>query len=325
MTIKSRTKVGIAKEGSWGVVGTSWDLLAVNPPTITTTYEQILDQGLRGIAAKDFRSQQGYGQSEVSLEGAFHPEELGHLLHGIMGTVTTSGAGDPYTHQFDLGATPPSYSIEDQPSLQAPGGAVVDVSYQYLGMYANSLELNFSAAEGVLGWSAGLIGQPAAKKSGVTNLGSGTLNAPLLGWEAGTVTMFGVAGYTKLIDARFTFAREVIMQAAASHSQVPSFGYSGELEVTGELTLDLQGTLEPEWYLLRPETSGSIVVTFNRSSGAGQKQLQISVPSASPLEGAPEFDRGGVNVKLGMSFRGIYNSSIGGPARITLINSKPSY
>lgn len=324
MSIRSRTKIGIARETTWGTAGTTWDLLAVQPPTVTTTYEQVLDQGLRGIAAKDFSAQQGVGNSEVSLEGLWHPEEIGHAVFGILGALTTTGTAAPVVHQFDLGTAPPSYTIEDQPALQAPGAAESTAAYQYKGMYINSLAIKFSAAEGAVGWTASLRGIPAGKVTAST-LGSGTLNPPLLGWEAATVTVFGVTSYGKLIDAEINLAREVVMEHAAANTRNPAFGYSSELEVTGKLTIALHGTLEPDWYLGTPNTSGTIHIGFERGSGATLKRLAILIPDATPLESAPSWDRGAINSKMGISFRGIYNASISGVARITLTNAKLNY
>jgi hypothetical protein len=321
MTIRARTAVGIGRETAWGTAPSTLYTVPVNPPSFTDTYEQILDQGLRGIAAKDFSSSQGAGVSEASLEGVGYPEEIGWFLYGIAGTISTSGTAAPYTHTFSLDASPPSFTIEDQPHVTPPGGSDENKAYQYKGSYCNSLTLRFSAAEGALSWTAGFRGLPSGGTVSPTSLIAETANAPFLGYY-GQVSLGGDS-FARLVDCEWTFSREVVMQHTAQNTQNPVFGYSGELEVTIRATMEFHADEDLARY--RNNTQPAFSVTFTRGSGASQKTLIINCPSISFLEGAPEIDRSAVNVRLTMTARALYDSGISGPVEFTLTNAQASY
>lgn len=319
MSITAKTRISFCKETSWGNPGTKWNLLPANPPTTTTTYENILDQGLRGVPAKDFAAYQGAGTSEVTLEGVFYPEELGYFLFGIMGSASVTGTTPPYTHTFLLAKECPSFTVEDYPYLQEPGKAPENIAYQYRGLLISSLVIRFNAGEGAVGFTATMAGKPSVTTT--PSVVTGEPNPPLLGWQA-TVEVGGSV-YRRLVDTEITFAREVVMQHAANNTQEPSFGYSGPLEVTGRSTIEFH--TDDDYKKYRNHVLEPIRFVLERGSGANLKRLEIFLPIVSYLESPMEIDRGAVNVKLNVSFRALYSPSIGSPAQLVLKNSQSSY
>jgi hypothetical protein len=59
MALAALTKVGIGKETAWGTGAAPTLWLPVEPPGINVEIGQVLDQGLRGVAARDFAAYPG--------------------------------------------------------------------------------------------------------------------------------------------------------------------------------------------------------------------------------------------------------------------------
>ena len=176
MTIAVLGRVTINKEtANWTYPRDTWEVIPVNPPTFTNTFENILDQGMRGLGFKDFGAFLGSGIGEVSLEGLAHPEQLGYLVAGIIGTVTSVTDpdlnADRWQHTFDppSNCTIPTWSFEDYLAIgsanKPPQAGSV---FRYSGMMCSSFSLKFNSSEGAVGWTAsftGKSGTPAIKQS----------------------------------------------------------------------------------------------------------------------------------------------------------------
>lgn len=326
------TKIAINKELSWGVPGTAttaYNLLPVQQPSVTDTYESIVDNGLRGVAAKDFGVYQGCGNSEVGLEGLWYPEELGYLCYGILGSVT-SGTVNPYVHVFEIGDQCPTFTIVDFPKIGTPGSTAEKWAYQYKGMLVSNLTIKFNSGEGAVSWTSSLTGQNAGTVDGTAITVVGTPSPPLLGWY-GSVALgtYGTAesAYERLIEGEISISREVLLQHVASNTQQPAFGYHGPVEVTMTATSEFYTVDDYLKYM--NNTQQSIRVTLGRGSGTTQKTLEILLPSIAYMDKPMEFDRGGLNVKLGWGVRAFYDLSqpagSGHVCQLTLTNSKTSY
>mgnify|MGYP001558679934 FL=1 len=320
MSIVALNRIAFNKESSWGNPGATWQLIPVNPPTFTTTFENILDQGLRGVAVKDFGAFQGAGASEASLEGIFHPEHVGYMISAIMGSPTSSGTATPYIHTFDFNsnAIVPSLAFEDYPAIGSPGVAPLGSAYQYTGLLCNNLTIKFNAGEGAVSWTASFMGKQGTVAPKVTVTTAGTAAPPFLGWE-GSVLVDTIT-YQKLSDYEITFAREVAVEHAARASQQPAFGYVGPLEVTLKATVDFSH--EEDFARYRNNSQGTVKVMFTK----GAKYMFIDCPKTSFLEAPVELDRGGVSVKAAWSMRALYDVDVANtPCRITLANGTPNY
>jgi len=327
MTISALTKNGIGKESAWGSFPGGVNRIPVEPPTLTTTYEQILDNALRGEASTDFHAWQGIGRSEITLAGLGYTELIGHFLLAIMGGVATTqpdptGAPSLYKHVFSLDDAPPSYSIVEYPRLRVPGGTEENYAYQFLGALCREFVIRFNAGEGAIGFTSSWNAKPEERVTPPT-IWTVSEGDPFLGWE-GKVTIGG-ASYARLVLAEWTLTREVVLQAAASATKAPSFGYTGTLGVRITATVEFHSDDDIAYY--RNNTQPSFEVTFERGTPLTNdyKLLKITCPRVSFLEGAPERDRGAVDFKLNWTLRALYDASVGGPIQFELQNNVSGY
>jgi len=310
MVISARTKVGIVKEASWGAGGSPAKLLPVSPPTFTEPFEQVLDNALRGIPATDFAAYQGVGRIEGSLEGNAYPEELGYFLFTIMGACATSGTVAPFTHNFTLAATPPSLSVQVEDDVQ-------DV--RYLGLYISELGLTYNAAEGLLTFTAALVGKERVETSG-TPIPADTTSAPFLGWQTKVYMSGTLVG--ELTEGELTLSREVTLFYGADGLAVPAQAHVGPLSVTGRATVKFNDIAFYNRY--KNKTQDEFRIEWEYGSGADLKKLTFRASKMDYGEGAVEIDRTGVYMTLAYSLRALHNVT-DGPCRFTLQNAQSGY
>jgi len=402
--ISSASRVFIGREDVWGgaVAAGRWRRLPVTPPTPTSTVAQILDEGMRGFAAKDFASYPGVGSCEVPLEGLFYPVELGYILLTMLGSVTTSGAAAPYKHVFGLAPVPPSLQVRD---------LLYDGAFfrgkQYGGLLASGGTITFNRAEGAIGFTVTLVGKMAENvTTEPAEVPADATIEPFIGWRTlvsigaadhsdtvaalptPTATSFGFveAGITadqfkdhvlkftsgtndgmqrkivsntasatvdaqtdtvtvtvepalqaapssgdsfeiynplgELISCTLTFSRDVALIHSGQNTQQPSAGYSHILELTGEIVVDYRVPEHYEWHQEGKVQRLEIGVMHPRTPGV---EMGIVIPKMSWLEGPTAIDRGAANVRLTWPLRGIFDSGIASPIRITLFNDHSSY
>ena len=307
-TLSALSKLGFGLESTWGTAVVATTLLPVrNLKTVVADYKQELDDGVRGVAAKDFGAYQGTGQGSVEWEGDFYPEELGYFLKLIMGGAAVTGIG-PYDHTFSLASNPASLTLEE--SILAK---------KWAGMVLSDLGLKFSAAEGKLTYTAKMVGKTAVDVTPAAV--SDATVAPFLGWQASL--QIGGAGNTRLLDLSLDFKRPVELLYTANNTKDPSAAAIGPLEVTGKATFDYD-TTELGYYLSK--TQNAFVATLGYGTGAGQKQLVFTGTKTDYGDGPVEIDRGKTYVTLAASLRFLHNTTDGGPCKITTLkNSKASY
>lgn len=330
MSIPALSKVFFCRELSWGGTPAAavWYLLPVPSISMTTTYEAILDNALRGVAAKDFDQYQGPASTEISVEGHFYPDRVPYFMAAITGGEDawgTPAAGTPGSHIFKLGNTTRSFCFEKVVSLGTPGTTVGSARYRYFGGLVNSFTFRFSSAEGVAGWSASLNAKKELINSGSAPSDSTTLDSPpLLGWtglayikaaDTAIGSMF-TTPYAQLIDAELTLTREVVLQHTADGSQDPGFGHIGLLEVTLRMTVEIFADAgadveEQGWYRgasgIFTKKAIALEVT-NNQSGTAKRMVQLILPNAV-LESPPDLDFGAANLKASLSWRGLYSSA----------------
>jgi hypothetical protein len=324
MSLTSLSKIGLYKEPTWGSPGSICNLFPVNPPSLSFNWEQILDTGLRGINAKDFSVATGIGTSEIGLEGLCYPEEIGYLFHGILGgsALGSPGTSSPYTWTFSPADQQPSFSILDYPKIGTPGSTTEKYGLRYSGCLMSSLGIKFNAGEGAIGWTAAMQGKAFGTVDATSISFIGTPNAPLPGWIGSVAvgTYGSEAAYDRLIEGEFTFAREVVLLATAQKTQTVSFGYSGPLELTFKATVACHSISDILKYTNNTQEAWKI----NFSQGINV--LQIYMPKVSYLDSPMEIDRGGVDVKLGMSMRALWDESKTEKiCNVILTNAKASY
>lgn len=325
------TKIVINRETARGVMGSTFYTLPVQPPSFTDTYEAIMDNGLRGVAAKDFGIYQGCGQSEASLEGMWYPEELGYLCYGILGGSSgtpSPGGGSAGTWQFTVGDTAPSFTIVDYPKIGTPGSTAEVHGFKYSMMLMNNLTIKFNAGEGAVTWSAGFTGQNAGTCDGSAIAGSaiGTPSAPLLGWY-GSIdigTYGSEVSYSKLVEAEINITREVMVNHTAQNTQSPSYLFHGPVEIV--MTATSKFFTINDYLKYKNNTQEAIKITLARGSGTATKSLEIYLPSIAYLDKPMEIDRSQLAVYLGWGCRAFYDASKTDKLiRLRLVNSQTSY
>jgi len=314
MTTSRMTKIGLARESSWGSANAPQVALPVEPPSITEPYEQILDNLRRGLYAADYAAYQGAGHIEMSLAGHFTPEEIGFLILAMMGDVS-SGTSVPYQHDFTMSSTQPdSLAIQDEGAVYASG-----TKRRFTGMLPSSLTFSFSTAEGVLAWSSDLMGKQGTAP-GAGDIPSVVGTSPFLGWQ-GALTI-GAAN-TRMIDCELTLEREVEVRHGSENSQFAVAGYSGALMVTASMTFDAIDNTELN-YVLDHDTN-TVVLTFSYGTANALRSVEFTMTNFNWGDGPAELDRSGIFITLGVTGRALYNTTDGGPIKIVLKNARSNY
>lgn len=321
MTISALTKIGLAKESAWGVSTAPTVLLPITTVTLNEVWEQVLDEAKRGILAKDFNAYQGVNHIEGSLEGPFYPEEVGMLLHTIMGTSSTPSGTGPYTHVMTLGVTPPSLSIQDEDGVR---------NMRYLGVKCNNFAAKFSAAEGLLTYTASLTGKLIDQNVNTLAITvppnmsvSDNTSKTWRGWQS-SVTINSTA-YTKMITFDLTIAREVSLVYTANNTRFASAIYSGPMEVTAKLSILFDTAADFDRAHDWGNNQHPLEVTLdNGLSGANNRKVIFTMSKASWGDGNFERDRGGTYMTGSWNIRALYNTTDSGPIKITLVNGRSS-
>jgi hypothetical protein len=237
-----------------------------------------------------------------SISGPVYPEEFGLLLLGIFGSEAVTGTG-PYQHTFTLNSgNPPSITIQVDDPVQPR---------RYLGCQISSLGLTYNAAEGLVTYSADLVGKDMETATAGTFSEPG--QPPWPGWKA-SLTLGGQA-FAKVMTAELTFAREVQQVYALANTQLASFRDVGPMEVTGRLTAYFDSDADYNRFLNK--TQDAFVLTI----GSGNAILEVTCTRMDYGDSPAEIDRFGTNLALNFTLRALYNSTDGGPAKVVLTNS----
>lgn len=314
MTIQLRrfqTLVGIAKETTWGTAVPATDVIPVTEFRENNQADVIRDQGLRGVPARDFNSQQGSTHAELTLGGLVMPEQIGWLLHNIMGTDGVTGAG-PYVHTLAMAASPSPHTIEGQTSTAA------NDTIKYSGFRASKLTFNFEAATGAMAFTCEGSSIAGVLMTG-TNPALPTYNNPWEGWRC-TVASGTGAFVNRVISAEISLIRELQVLHTLRANQAPYMINAGPLAVEGKVTLTAPDYADYTTWL--NHTTTSLVFTFTYGSAGTLRSIVFTLTSANLGNGPVELDRTQIGVTFALSFLGLYNATDVGPLGVVLTNSK---
>ncbi len=286
--------LGGAKETTYGTPVAAAFWLPFRSPSIGDDYTVLKDEGFRGSPTGPFGVYQGPVTSHVEFEGDFYATDTPHLLMGILGSDTVTGAADPFTHTFKLtAAQPPSYTYTDE---------VADTVFrQYPGQMVYDLEIRFTPEEG-LTYAAKLMGLKSQTTSAPTP--SFDTSPFFLGWQA-TVSLGGSAN-TKLTGASIHLQREAAPVYSAQNLQSPAVVFLGPLRVTGSCSFYWDDDTELLRYL--NNTQGALVFTFDRGVTPA-RQLVLTMTQTAFERG--QVNRGKVFVETDIDFEAIANSTDG--------------
>lgn len=317
MAIISNTKVQIGRETTWGTGVAATDVIPVTAdPGFATEYAAVRDQGRRGLASMDYALLQGGGMTTVTLEGNATPIGIGHGLYAILGAVSTGSAvSGVYPHTFSVAATVPSYTIEDANPVQAR---------RVIGAKCSDLALAFTANDGMLTAKTTWIGKPVATTTATSGLTAETAN-PWLGIDA-TVSLAGVSN-ARVTSFDLTIARSQDAIHAAG-SRDPIRIDEGPVECHGSIAFDAGTTLVDDvakYVTAGSYTTEAMVVTCSYGATSTLRSVAFTLTNANYGEGPATRDLGNGLYQITLNFRGIYNTTDGGPVKVVLNNTKTSW
>lgn len=309
-----RSAVGIGLETTPGtaVAASFWlPSTTMNP---TETVPLLLDQSMRGSAAKDYGSQPGPTSVAYALAGSLIPDAVGWPLVGILGEDVVTGSA-PVQHVAALyngtSFQPPSYTIVDVNGLEA---------ISYAGAMFSDFELTLGAAD--LGkWTATAVGSSAASSGTLPTVSYSTV-PPLAAWK--TTVLVGGAASTIETDAVITFKRSVAPIFALNNTQTArNIFAAGDLEVTGKLTAVFEAAGLRD--VFRAGTTSSVDLTV--ATGTGSTLVSLNIHCSQIALNKADVARGKTYVELDTEFTAIANTTDVGasgglsPAKVTLKNA----
>lgn len=332
MSISIGTKVGVAKETTYGTYVAPKAAFPVNPPTFSDIFDPIIDEAVRGRASKDYEIYSGVKRVEGSFDGAFYPDEIGYFLYSLLGACTSTSGASVTTHVITAhttGGPSLSFSVEDDVTPN-----------RYTGMLPTSFGISFSAAENLLNYTSSWVGQNAV--TGVTTGFGGSFpafaeKAPWQGWRGtlNTTGTFRTAGAaadgteltSRLISADVTINRPTDLLYVADGSQLATRADAGSIEVTASMVLDYHvtnGAKMLQYY--RNDAALYFELDFsNGASGANLRQLSLCMSKLVMTDAPLVIDRSGIAMRINLTGRAVYNSTavLMGPNNLTSVVTDP--
>lgn len=306
LTAKQLMWAGVAKEVTWGTAVTPTHFVPFTDFKPEDAIETVRDQGIRGAMSETYNVIQGTKQSTVSWTADVFPDSIGMFLLAMLGTDTVVGASAPYTHTFKLARTaqPPSltHTHYNGTNIRQYSGHILD---EVTIKFANGAPLEFSCKS---------TGKPSTTTTGITP--TVTTALPLQGWQFAAT--LGGSATTNVVGFDITFKRKLYTQFAANNSQNVSAIVAGGLEVTGKLTLDKIDDTELLAYLIN--TQQALELTGIQPGTNHQLKFTLTKCAfTNAVQGSKEV------VTLDVDFEGIDNTTDGGAAKVTLINTVATY
>ena len=270
------------------------------------------DTGQRGAPVASFGLVQGQKGSELDFGGNVHADSIGFILQSLLPDMTTTGASAPYSTTFSTlctGDTQPhslTFTIDDPlGTWQYPG-----VKLSELGFKWNADGLFDYTAKG-MGWKYVTTTKPTASFSAVK---------PIANWT----TLTKVNGtQVFVIDGELTIKRNVEAIRGANGSQDPYAMWSGDIDVSGKLTLVMENTTERTNF--QNSTIQPVEFSFTNGAGATQTGLVLHCSTAAWDSGTPSYGKD--YIELPVTFKTYGNTTdigaSGGysPMKATLTNA----
>lgn len=307
--------VGIGKESSFGTPVSAAAILPVSQPQVADNHQTIPDTGWRADPNSTYAHRLGVLSSQVQLAGPAFVDVLGWPLAGLLGDLSTSGAGAPYTHTIAAKNTgdyqPPSYTV----TTDDPVGPLAFAGCRFT-------QFTLSANEGLLQWTAAALGLPGAAGSAPALTPPDV--PPMPGW-AGTVTLNGSVE-ARCLDLGLTIARPATPKRNTDGSTTHYAAHSGSIVVSGNATLLLASDTYRSLYL----AGTALAVDASWAQGAGAASQQITFHSSSCAFDQVSRNFVGDWVELTVAWTADANTSDAGasggrsPIKVTLVNAVPA-
>lgn len=269
--------LGIALETTAGtpVAPTKYLRVAADALRPVSAPNFLMDDGLQGSMVKNYDTIPGVYQTSVGLGGNVYAEEIGWLFASILGDLTVTGAGDPYTTTFAAknNGQPKTYTLTDYDGVaaQAYGGCMCsDLSFAY----GQDALLTFAATMAALNVA-----------SAATPTDSPGTTKALPTWAA-TLVINSLSTF-KVIDFACDIKRTVSTEPTLANLQFPTIGFAGgDIDVTGSATLVFDTTAQG---YARVATGNAFPIVVDLVSPAdSNRELKLTMSScqftATPAE-----------------------------------------
>jgi hypothetical protein len=323
--------IGIAKETTQGtaVQPTQTVLVEKFEPEDQITW---LDgKSLRGSMPELYDRIAGPGKVDFSFAGPWFPDTAGFWINNILGDLTTTGAGAPYSHAFstlNTGASQPgSLTITDY-----QGTPATYLARAYAGCCLSELTIKGSAESSLIMIEGKGTGWPSAIAA-ATPTSSPSTEVAMASWRY-ALGIAGVAsGGTQVKttgEFEVTIKRDLQPIFTGQNTSTPYFIQRGKVGVSGKLKFTAAADETPLTYLLS-NTKPQLQLTWNNalsSSAAGYRAMTIDCQSAAWK--TTKIDRGQAAVGYEVEWDAIANTTNAGasggysPVKITLNNAVTS-
>lgn len=323
---RSRSYLGIAKEtrpspGSAPTAVAATDFIPFTSISPADNITYLDDLGMRGSMVTEYDVIQGPIYSDFEFAGDVFPDTVGYMVAGVLGDVTTTGAGAPYTHAISTlnsqasNGQPPTFTLSDYYSLGTAS------TRRFAGAQFESIDFKFTA-DALLTYTAKAKAYQSATAANPTPSFSAV--TPLPSW-AGAVTLNSSATAI-LADGNCLIQRSVEPIFTVQNNQRPYQLFAGAVNANGSLTLVFESDTELGYYL--NNTRPSLQINFTQGVGATATQVQLNMTKCAFT--VAKIERGKEYIELSVTYKALANTTDAGasagysPIKVTLQNAKAS-
>ena len=302
--------VAMGKESTYGTAVSPTFAMPVTNFEATDQIESHLSQGRRGVPSVTFGAVQGAGHAEFTIEGECYPSTIGHILLGILGEDTVTGAESPYSHAFANVASTPSYTIIER-VINANSG-----SRQLVGCRFGQVTFSWNAGEGVLAYNATGMGWISTSVNA-----DSTVPVEEDAWQGWRQAITSTDLANLVTSGELAITRELQPVHTGESTQNPRHINVGPTQVNGNLLVAIEDNLAV-YDKVRTLTRQSLSILFDVASAS--RSIKFLMTDAALIAPA-EIDRGGVSAFTRVNFEGIHNTTDEGPIAVTLENGVATF
>jgi len=309
------TIFGVAKETVKGTpVAAPADYLRVKTVEPQDQIAQLHDDSLSGSMGETSDIVPGTRQVTLPVGGNVHVDTIMYLVATLLGDVTTTGAGAPFTHAAAL-----KNSGDGQPGSNTFWDYYGIACRQFQGMQCNDLEFTFNS-EGALAFAAQTVGLRQA----VVAKPAGTPSTLQLVPAYKLVTTIAGSAVPLLLEGSFKVSRKDAEGVqTADGTQEARYVYVSTVTATGKMTLVAEDDTEYSRYLNgdKPTLDFTFALDANNS-------VVLHANAAKYTDA--KLTRGGKYVQTEVEWEGVLNATDAGasgglsPCKISAKNAKPA-
>jgi hypothetical protein len=307
-----------APESSFGAGGAPAAFIPVTSMSPADKLMWLVDEGWRGAPVKTYGGTPGPLYAEYEYGGDVFADTIGYAYVGLLGDVTVTGSGAPYTTAIATlcsgNQQPPTYCFTDWNSNIT--------GYQLAGARMSELDLKFSGS-GKLEYTA----KATVLQNTVNGSKPSYVNTavPIVaGWK-GVVQLGGTTvGY--VVEGEQNTKRAIDVIDTADGSQAPYYLFAGEVTADGKLTIVMENDTWRANY-----TAGTVTsLDINYAQGTGASLTQVKTHCSTIRIEDAKVGRGKSYAELELTYTADGNSTDVGasggfsPVKVTLQNANPT-